>query len=92
MYFRKFLSVSAFAIMILPYFSVAASACESGHYVAAVMDDGAMVKLEDGTLWQVSAADTVDSALWLPNTDIVVCDDKLINTEDNETVEATKIK
>jgi len=47
--------------------------------------------LEDGSLWRVDDTDTVDSALWLPTTDIVVCDGKLINTEDNESVEAQRI-
>jgi len=88
---KKIVLVLSSAILLIS--SVAkAAACESGHWVESVMDDGSIVKLEDGTLWQVSAGDTVDSALWLPTTEIVVCDDKLINTEDNETVEAKQIK
>jgi hypothetical protein len=67
------------------------SSCESGHWVEKVMSDGKLLKLEDGSLWQVDDTDTVDSALWLPSTDIVVCDGKLINTEDNESVEARRI-
>jgi hypothetical protein len=67
------------------------SSCESGHWVEEVMSDGEIVKLEDGSLWRVDSADTVDSALWLPSTDIVVCDGKLINTEDKESVEAQRI-
>lgn len=67
------------------------SDCESGHWVESVSDDGEIVKLEDGSIWQVDSVDTVDSALWLPTTGIVACDDKLINTEDNETVSASRI-
>ena len=37
-------------------------------------------------------ADTVDSALWLPTTDIVVHDGKLINTEEDESVGAERIR
>lgn len=70
---------------------VSSSSCESGHWVEAVMSDGEVVKLEDGSLWRVDDSDTVDSALWLPSTDIVVCDGKLINTEDNESVDAERI-
>ena len=66
--------------------------CESGHWVDSVSDDGDIVKLEDGSIWEIAAVDTVDSMLWLPTTDIIACDDKLINTEDNETVEATRLK
>ncbi|HZZ93036.1 MAG TPA: hypothetical protein VFE23_10760 [Usitatibacter sp.] len=66
--------------------------CESGHWVESVSDDGSIVKLEDGSIWEVDAGDNIDSALWLPTTDIVACADKLINTEDNEKVGATRIK
>ena len=68
------------------------SSCESGHWVDSVSNDGQVVKLEDGSIWEVDAVDAIDSALWLPTTDIVVCDDKLINTDDNETVSATRIR
>jgi len=67
------------------------SSCEDGHWIQEVMGDGSIIKLEDGSLWRVDDVDTVDSALWLPTTDIVVCDGKLINTEDNESVEAQRI-
>ncbi len=67
------------------------SGCESGHWVQSVTDDGEIVKLEDGSRWEVDAVDTVDSALWLPATEIVVCDGKLINTDDNEKVSATQL-
>jgi len=68
------------------------SGCESGHWVESVSDDGEIVKLEDGSIWEVDGADTIDSALWLPTTEIVVCDGRLINTDDNEKVSATQIR
>lgn len=68
------------------------SDCESGHWVDSVSNDGQIVKLEDGSIWEVDAVDALDSALWLPTTDIVACADKLINTEDNETVSATRLR
>lgn len=68
------------------------SSCETGHWVESVSNDGQIVKLEDGSIWEVDAVDAIDSMLWLPVTDITVCDDKLINTEDNETVSATRIR
>ncbi len=70
----------------------AASDCEAGHWVESVSDNGGIIKLEDGSVWRVDPVDTVDSSLWLPATDIVACDDKLINTEDNETVSATRLR
>ena len=66
--------------------------CESGHWVESVSGDGQIVKLGDGSIWQVNAVDAIDSMLWLPTTEIVACDDKLINTDDNESVEATRIR
>ena len=68
------------------------SDCESGHWVESVSDDGQVVKLEDGSIWQVNAVDAIDSMLWLPTTDIVACEDKLINTEDNESVSARRLR
>jgi hypothetical protein len=68
------------------------SACESGHWIDAVLDDGRIVKLEDGSVWEVDDVDQIDSALWLPTEDIVVCDDVLINTDDREKVHAQQLR
>lgn len=68
------------------------SGCESGHWVESVFNDGQIVKLEDGSIWEVNPVDSIDSMLWLPTTDIIACDDKLINTDDNETVSAQRIR
>jgi hypothetical protein len=53
---------------------------------------GKIVILEDGSVWEIDDGDTVDTATWTAGTEIVVCDDKLINTDDDETVDATKIR
>lgn len=68
------------------------SGCESGHWVDSVSSDGQIVKLEDGSIWEIDPVDAIDSMLWLPTTDIIACDDKLINTDDNETVSAQRIR
>ena len=68
------------------------SGCESGHWVDSVSSDGQIVKLEDGSIWEVDPVDAIDSMIWLPTTDIIACDDKLINTDDNETVSARRIR
>ena len=67
-------------------------ACDSGHWIEAVIDDGHIIKLEDGSLWEIDDIDKLTAALWLPTSEIVVCDGKLINTDDNETVEAHQLK
>jgi hypothetical protein len=66
--------------------------CEDGHWVQSVSSDGEIVILEDGSVWEIDAADRVDTALWLPTTNIVACDDKLIDTDDNEIAGATRIR
>lgn len=66
--------------------------CESGHWVQEVMSDGGIVKLEDGSVWAIDPVDQVDTMLWLPVTDIVVCPGKLINTDDNETAGAVRLR
>lgn len=66
--------------------------CDSGHWVDSVSSDGQIVKLEDGSIWEVDPVDAIDSILWLPTTDITACEDKLINTDDNETVFARRIR
>ena len=66
--------------------------CESGHWIEAVFGDGEFIKLEDGSVWRVSMIDRIDSMLWLPTSDIVVCPGKLINVDDNESVDAVRIR
>jgi hypothetical protein len=73
-------------------YRVGSSACDSGHWLDSVSNDGQIVKLEDGSIWEVDAVDAIDSALWLPTTDIIICNDKLINTDDNETVSARRLR
>lgn len=66
--------------------------CEAGHWVDFVSNGGRIVILEDSSIWEVDTVDAINSALWLPTTGIVACGDKLINTEDNETVSARRIR
>jgi len=68
------------------------SSCETGHWIDSVLDDGQIIKLEDGSIWQVDPVDAIDSALWLPVTDVIVCNDKIINVDDNESVSAMRIR
>lgn len=67
------------------------SGCESGHWIESVGGDGKVIKLEDGSLWNVDDVDTVDTALWLPTTEIVICGSKMIDVDDNETAYVTAI-
>jgi len=66
--------------------------CESGHWIDSVSDDGSIIKLEDGSIIEVDSIDTVDSSLWLPASEIVFCNGKLINIDDGESVEAERLR
>jgi hypothetical protein len=70
----------------------AAAACESGHWIDSVTSDGRIVVLEDGSVWEVESLDRIVSTLWLPTSEIVACEDKLINTDDDEVVSAERIR
>jgi hypothetical protein len=72
--------------------SPAHAACEDGHWITEVMNDGAVIELEDGSLWLVDEIDQISTMLWLPVTNIVACDGMLINTDDGEKVGAHKIR
>lgn len=72
--------------------TVYAQACDDGHWIDAVLDDGRVIKLEDGSLWEVAVVDTITSSIWLPISDIVICGNRLINVDDNESVDAYRLR
>jgi hypothetical protein len=53
--------------------------------IESVSDDGAIITMISGAVFEVSAADQIDTALWLPVDDILICngDTELINTDEN---------
>jgi len=64
-----------------------------GHWIKSKADNGGIIILEDGSMWEINSLDRIDTSLWLPITNITVIkasspigDYKytLINTEDGE--------
>lgn len=64
-----------------------------GHWIKSKADDGGIIILEDGSMWEINSIDRIDTSLWLPITNITVTkasspigDYKytLLNTEDRE--------
>jgi hypothetical protein len=43
-----------------------------GHWVKSKTADGSIVVLEDRSVWQIDLLDRLDTALWLPMTNITV--------------------
>lgn len=65
--------------------------CESGLSITSVEGDGKIIKLDDGSAWEVDDVDTVDTALWLTADNVVVCEGKMINTDENESAGVTPL-
>lgn len=82
----------AFLPLLVGLISADSQACEDGHWIESVSGNGRIVILEDGSVWEVDSLDTITSSLWLPISEIVACDDKLINTDDGESVAAQRIR
>lgn len=57
-----------------------------------VIDSGKFVMLEDGSLWGIDRVDTIDTMLWLPASNISVCGNELVNTDDGEAVRGRRIR
>ncbi len=69
-----------------------ANVCEDGHWIQSIAGNGEIIKLEDGSIWQVDIIDRVTTSIWLPISNITICGSYLINTDDGEKVSATRIK
>jgi len=67
-----------------------------GHWIQSVTDDGEVLILEDGSIWDVLPGDSVVTSIWLPVTEIVVIERQyqgmvfydLVNTDDDEKIGA----
>jgi hypothetical protein len=65
--------------------------CESGHWIDSIEGDGKIIKLEDGSLWEVNDIDIVTTSIWLPVSNVIVCGRKMVNVDDKESAEVTPI-
>jgi len=67
--------------------------------IESIMDEGNLIKMDDGSLWQVSPFDVSDTAIWLESSEITVIQSKdpaypykLINADEHETVHARLLR
>ena len=52
--------------------------------IDSVSSDGAIIKMLSGAVFRVSPGDQIDTALWLPADDVLICNDtEIINTDEN---------
>jgi hypothetical protein len=80
----KYLLIAALALI-----SVTAQACDE-HYIKRVADGGRIIILDDGSVYR--SLDSVTSSIWLPISDVLVCDEKIINTDDGEAVDVIRLR
>ena len=69
-----------------------------GHWMSKKIDGGRFIKLEDGSLWEISSIDRINTMLWLVTEEITVIESsnplypyKLINNDSGDTAEAKLI-
>jgi hypothetical protein len=64
-----------------------------GHWIRSKADNGAIITLEDGSMWEVNSLDRINTTLWLPVTNVTILKANqpvgeyrytLINTDDGE--------
>jgi len=68
------------------------SDCQNTHWIKSISDDGSIIILEDGSVWQVDDIDQIYSALWLPIEEVIVCKGFMINLDNNEKVRVVRLK
>jgi hypothetical protein len=66
-----------------------------GHWVKSKIDGGKIIQLEDGSMWQISPIDKIETTLWLPTEGITIIESKnptfpykLINGDGRSSAEA----
>ncbi len=61
--------------------------CKTGHWIESILDNGKIIKLENGSMWKVDDVDTVTTSIWLPTSTVTLCGSKMINVDDEESAE-----
>ena len=86
---KTLLFVCLFFSFIL--FSIRVEACEAGHQIDENINGGKIIKLENGSFWGIDNTDISTTALWKRRDNITVCDYRLVNTSENQSVAATPL-
>lgn len=66
--------------------------CIEGHWISSVLSNGQIVALEDRSVWEINAVDAVNTMLWLPTENVLICGIRMINSITGEEVTATRLK
>lgn len=66
--------------------------CIDGHWISSVSGNGQIVVLEDRSIWQINAVEAIESMLWLPTENVLICGSRLINSHNGKAVSAKRLK
>lgn len=66
--------------------------CTEKHWIKSKSDDGSIIILEDGTVWEVDVLDRINSMLWLPTEDVIICNEEMINLSNDEKVDVLNLR
>jgi hypothetical protein len=89
---RCLISAAIIALTTLGAHSNARAACEDDT-LESVSDGGEILIMISGEVFQVNPIDQVDTALWLAADDVLICDDIIVNTDENgEKISATRLR
>ena len=80
---RKILfTIATFLLMAIPCLSYS-----EDNTISDILSDGRIIKMIDGSMYEIYSYDTITSRLWLPMSDVIITNDKIINADDNESVD-----
>lgn len=66
--------------------------CIDGHSLASVSSNGQVIILLDGSIWEIDIVDAIQSMLWLPADNLLICGNRILNVRDGKSATATRIK
>ena len=71
---------------------IVAGKCIDGHWISSVSGDGQIVVLEDRSVWEINVIDAIETMLWLPTDNVLICGNRMINGSNGKAVIANRIK
>ena len=60
--------------------------------IETVTDDGKLLVLGDGSVWEVSVVDSIHSVLWLPTDHLLICAVCFIHQREGKTIRVIRFK
>jgi hypothetical protein len=65
---------------------------EDGQWIESVMDHGRLIRLGDGSLWQVEPKDAAKTSTWRRISNVIICGNRIANEHDNKTARVKRLR